>query len=202
MASITKTPSNTWKAIIRRRGWPTTIKTFRTKRDAVDWARNTEDEIVRGVYINRAPSEHMPIKDALDRYMREVSITKGASTQDRERSRSKVLSEILGIYALATLTSDHIARYRDNRLAAGKSNNTVRLELALLSHLYKTVIQEWGVGLTHNPVANVRKPSPGSGRNRRLMQEEEARLLEAVDQHSNPILGWAVRIALYTAMRQ
>ena len=39
MASIAKTPSGTWKAVIRKRGWPTTIKTFRTKRDAQDWAK-------------------------------------------------------------------------------------------------------------------------------------------------------------------
>jgi hypothetical protein len=38
VAAITKTPSNTWKAISRKRGWPTTVKTFRTKRDAEDWA--------------------------------------------------------------------------------------------------------------------------------------------------------------------
>jgi hypothetical protein len=38
VATINKTPSNTWKALIRMRGWPTTIKTFRTKRDAQDWA--------------------------------------------------------------------------------------------------------------------------------------------------------------------
>ncbi len=31
MASIIKTPSGTWKAIIRKRGFPTTIKTFRVK---------------------------------------------------------------------------------------------------------------------------------------------------------------------------
>ncbi len=55
MTSVTKTPSGTWKAIIRKRGWPTTIKTFRTKRDAQDWARRTEDDMVRGAYIDRAP---------------------------------------------------------------------------------------------------------------------------------------------------
>ena len=49
VATITKTPSNTWKAVIRKRGWPVTIKTFPTKRDAADWARSTEDEMVRGV---------------------------------------------------------------------------------------------------------------------------------------------------------
>jgi hypothetical protein len=41
VATITKTPSNTWKAVVRKRGWPVTIKTFRTKRDAADWARST-----------------------------------------------------------------------------------------------------------------------------------------------------------------
>ena len=42
MATITKTPSNTCKAIVRKRGWPTINKTFRTKCDAQDWARRTE----------------------------------------------------------------------------------------------------------------------------------------------------------------
>ncbi len=40
--------------MIRKRVWPTTIKTFRTKRDALDWAKRTEDEMVRDVYIDRA----------------------------------------------------------------------------------------------------------------------------------------------------
>ena len=76
------------------------------------------------------------------------------------------------------------------------------MELALLSHLYSTAIKEWGLGLISNPVMNVRKPSPGAGRDRRLVDDEEERLLRACKQHSNPFLGWIVRIALYTAMRQ
>ena len=51
MATIVKTPAGTWKAVVRKTGWPTNAKTFRTKRDAEDWARRTEDEMVRGVYI-------------------------------------------------------------------------------------------------------------------------------------------------------
>lgn len=54
MAIIVKTPAGTWKAVVRKTGWPTNAKTFRTKRDAEDWARRTEDEMVRGVYIQRA----------------------------------------------------------------------------------------------------------------------------------------------------
>jgi len=99
------------------------------------------------------------------------------------------------------LNTDIICDYRDKRLKEGKSNNTVRLELALLGHLYTTAIKEWRIGIEVNPVHNVRKPSGGSGRNRRLMDNEEERLLTACDEYSNPILGWVVRIALYTAMR-
>ena len=67
MATITKTPSSTWKALVRKSGWPTTIKTFRTKRDAEDWARRVEDEMVRGAYIQRATSDRMTVKDAMDK---------------------------------------------------------------------------------------------------------------------------------------
>lgn len=54
MATIVKTPAGTWKAVIRKQGWPTAVKTFRTKCDAEDWARQTEDEMVRGVHIQRS----------------------------------------------------------------------------------------------------------------------------------------------------
>ena len=47
MATIRKTPSGTWKALIRKKGWPASAKTFRTKRDAEDWARRAEDDSVR-----------------------------------------------------------------------------------------------------------------------------------------------------------
>ena len=201
MATITKTPSNTWKAIVRKRGWPTTIKTFRTKRDATDWARRTEDEMVRGVYIDRAESDRLLLKQALDRYLREVSAAKKPSTHSAERHKAKALKAELGDYSLAAITPDLVAGYRDKRLEAGKSASTVRLELSLLSHLFTIAIKEWRVGLVYNPVANIRKPAPPQGRNRRLTAEEERKLLQACDGHSNPMLGWIVRIALYTGMR-
>ncbi len=201
MATITRTPSKTWKAIVRKRGWPTTIKTFRTKRDAEDWARSTEDEMVRGVYIDRTEAIQLLLKKALDRYLLEVSATKKPSTHAAEKHKAKALKAELGDYSLAALNPGLIAKYRDDRLAAGKSANTVRLELSLLSHLFTIAIKEWRLGLIYNPVMNIRKPPPGQGRNRRLSADEEKTLLEACDKHSNPMLGWIVRTALFTGMR-
>lgn len=202
MATIVKTPSGTWKALIRKSGWPTSSKTFRTKRDAEDWSRRTEDEMVRGVFIQRTSSEKITVAKALERYKREVVPTKKLSTQQREGSRIREVTAFFGDYSLAAVTPDLVAKFRDMRLGLGKSNNTVRLELALLGHLFTTAIKEWHIGLIYNPVANIRKPSPGEGRNLRLSNSDLERVINAVNNHSNPLLGWIVRIAVETGMRK
>ena len=93
MATLIKTTAGTWKAIIRKRGWPSTFKNFRTKRDAQDWARRTEDEMVRGVYINRADAERITLAIALKRYSEEVTVTKSSTTTKPERN--KIMTTLL-----------------------------------------------------------------------------------------------------------
>lgn len=110
------------------------------------------------------------------------------------------------------MTAELVARYRDKRLAGedrkGKEGepipraaNAVRLELALLGHLFTVALKEWGLGLPYNPVLNVRRPAPGPSRNRRLDVAEEATLFKAVDKHSNPMFSWIVRVTVETGMR-
>lgn len=194
MASIIKTPSGTWNAIIRKSGFPPTIKTFRVKRDADDWARSTEDDMVRGLYIRRQSAERLTLATALDRYAAEVTPTKKHYTQLGERSHIAALKDFFGAYSMSAVAPDLVAKFRDKRLADGKAANTVRLDLALLGHLYTVAMREWGIGLVYNPVRLVRKPSPGAARDRRLNEGEEARLLAAVAAHSNPMLKWVVML--------
>jgi integrase len=208
VATISKTKSGTWKAIIRKKGWPTTIKTFRTKRDATDWARRVEDEMVRGVYVDRAQAERLTLRDSLKRYLVEVSALKSPSTQIGEKRRANTLTRELGSYSLAAITPQIVAEYRDrrlnqtNRFGRNMSPNHVRLELALLSHLFTIAIKEWGLGVPQNPVALIRRPSLGKGRDRRLSRKEEIRLLNECRNYSNPMPYWAVMLALETAMRK
>jgi len=89
LPTIVKTPTGKWKALIRRKGWPTTSKTFRVKRDAEDWARSIEDEMVRRLYVNRAPAERITVREALERYLEEITPTKKLSTQAGERRKAK-----------------------------------------------------------------------------------------------------------------
>ena len=202
MATFVKTPAGTHKGIVRKKGWPLKSKTFRLKRDAVDWARQVEYEMVRGTYIDRGSSERLLLRDALDRYLREVSCTKSPSTAASERSRARILKERLGRYSLAAITPEALSNFRDDRLGEGKSPNSVRLELALLSHLFTKAMSDWGLGVVRNPVSIVTRPRLPKGRTRRLGPSEERALLSACDAHSNPMLGWIVRVALHTAMRR
>jgi len=83
MATIVKTKSGSWKAIIRITGNPLVTKTFRIKRDATDWARTTEDQIVSGVYISGSHSEKTTIAKALERYHNEITPIKKSSSKAR-----------------------------------------------------------------------------------------------------------------------
>jgi len=143
----------------------------------------------------------LTLKEAINRYLEEVTPSKKQSTQIAEQRRAKQVVARLGKFFLAAITPDMVAKYRDQRLEEGKSASTVRLELALLSHLFTIAIKEWRLGLIYNPVTNIRKPSEQGGRNRRLSRTEEERLLKVCEQFRNPMLKWIVGLALKTGMR-
>jgi methyl-accepting chemotaxis protein len=95
VATITKTPSNTWKAVVRKRGWPVTIKTFRSKRDAADWARSTEDEMtfVKGV----CPQFPMPPARSLVRLWRDKQAKRDGKWVDVSDDLSSFRNTVLDI---------------------------------------------------------------------------------------------------------
>lgn len=215
MATFVKTHSNHWKAIIRRKGWPVTIKTFRLKREAENWARHVEDSFVYGTFVDTRSASKLLFSSAMERYLQEVTPLKAEKTQALDYYRARILCANFGSYSLAAITSETVAKYRDKRLSTRRILNyknatnpppfldpaTVRLELSLLSHLFTTVIREWGVGMTVNPVSNVRLPGHSECRTRRLEDGEERRLRQAFSKYANPMLGWIFELALETAMR-
>ena len=104
MAPFVQAPDGKGKAVIRRKGSPIVAKTFRTKRDAQDWARQAEDEMVRGVFINRADSHGMTVDEAHKTYLSEITPKKKPSAQIREKGRVATLRKELRKYSLAELT--------------------------------------------------------------------------------------------------
>jgi integrase len=75
-------------------------------------------------------------------------------------------------------------------------------ELNTLSHAIETALRDWGLWLPRNPVKMVRRPSVPHGRQRRLEEGEEERLLASCDQGRTPLLKQLVALAIETGMRR
>ncbi len=199
MASIYKRGPYQWQALIRRKGFETQAKVFNTKAEAESWANVTESEMVRGVFVSRKEAERTTLSEALDRYLQEVSSKKKGVYQESRRIEN-LKKHKLGKRFLASIQGKDIVEYRDERLK-NVSQASVRLELALLSHLFNTAIREWGMNGILNPVAQIRLPKKATCRDRRLFPGEEEMILSACDEYGGD-LPFVVRLALVTGMRR
>ncbi|WP_414039738.1 site-specific integrase [Acidithiobacillus sp. M4-SHS-6] len=186
-----------WQAIVRKKGYPSQSKTFRTKRDAEAWARLTESAMERGLWQNQSDADSTTLADALERYGREVSSLKKSGKIELYRIGTLKTDKIAKLH-LSRIRGADLAEYRDRRLAAGLSDSSVRLELAILSNLYTVAMKEWRMEGLRNPVLAVRKPLPGKARDRRLSPIEEKKLLV----ECAPPLKAIILFALETGMRR
>lgn len=200
MAVITQRDSGKWQAKVRRQGWPTQSKSFRTKADALAWSRAVEREMDVGSFIQRDDAERTTFAQAADRYRREVLPTKRGAAQDEYVLKRVV--ERFGKYSMAAISPTLIAAYRDERLSA-VAPQTVVHELGMISRVFRAATMDWGIALPQGlPTALVRKPSISNERTRRLEPGEEDMLLETLEECANPWPKAAAILAIETAARQ
>ncbi|MEK7769339.1 MAG: site-specific integrase [Pseudomonadota bacterium] len=199
MATITKTPSNTFKVLIRKAGLPPQIKTFKSKPNAEKWARLIESEMDRGVFINRQEADRITVGELIDRYIQEVTPLKRSAKNDKQRLL--FLKRTFGHFIVSQLQSKHIAAYRDKRLADGKQGTTVLKEIGAIAHLLDVSIKDWGIPLVSNPASLVRKPKQSRGRDRRLADAEALTLIDAAKNSRSFLLAPIITLAIETAMR-
>ena len=202
MASITRRGDYQYQVIVRRKGYPTRTRTFETRKDAERWAREIESQIDSGVFKDRREVEATTLGEALERYRLTETHKKRGLVAETCRIR-QLQSLPLAQRSLDSLQAKDFAAYRDLRLRK-VAPNTVRLDLALLSHLFTVAIDEWCLPLEH-PLRKVKKPAPGPERDRRLAGDEEARLMAAVlrpgSRSAGPWLRACITLAIETGMR-
>ncbi|MBU2860269.1 site-specific integrase [Acidithiobacillus ferrooxidans] len=202
MASIQKR-GNYWRVQIRRKGYPTLSSTFDTKAEATLWAAQQEKTLSEQTperVVQRLRDQDYRLQDAFDRYIVEILPSKKPTTQERDKGSIRRLCRDYGDVALTKIDGQTLAamiRQWQTTLSA----NSIRLYLAHLSHLYNIARKEWGMVDLINPVELVRKPKLPQGRDRRLVGDEEERLLNAC-MAMNPELADVVIVAIETAMRQ
>ena len=179
-------------------------RTFEARAEAAAWAARAEDEIRAGLYDARTEAEATTLGDALDRYAKEVSARKKSGAREGYLIRVWQSSPLAN-RPLAAIQGKDIAQFIRDSEERGVGSNTIRLSLALLSHLFNIARKEWGMASLTNPTELVRKPRLPPGRDRRLVVDEEARLLAAAQAydatphaggHVGPLITWAIETAM------
>jgi integrase len=189
-----------WRAQIRRKGYPTLSATFDTKAEAQRWAVGIEGDMSRDRFVDNREAQQTTLLEALKRYRREVSDHKKGARQESVRI-DRWLESPLALKALASLTSSDLADYRDARISTGVKPATVRLDLAIISHLFTVAAKEWRMEGLSNPCQNLRMPKGSNSRDRRPTTAELAKLYSAaaIIHAELPVI---VELAADTAMRR
>jgi integrase len=172
-------------ATIRRRGkrWYCELRikghrqgrSFTTKAAAAAWALQREAEM-RG---DRLPDS--TLGKAIARYRAEV-VPAQKGWQFTDRRCVAMLCESICSRPIASITAADIAAIRDRRMKLVKPS-TVARELTVWRGVFEKARRDWGL-IRVNPMADVKSPSEGPGRERRVSDDEIERMRLA--------LGWAV----------
>jgi integrase len=140
----------------------------------------------------------------IDRYIADILPHKGVSSVRKQTQQLLWWKTRLGYCLLADITPALLAEHR-NTLARGermpRSNTTVNLYLAALSHVFTIAVKEWQ-WLDDSPMRKVSKPRKPRGRIRFLSDKERQRLLGSCQASRNPSLYPAVVLALATGARK
>lgn len=192
MASIRKRGGK-YEVRIIRKDHPTQCKTFINLKDAQLWAKRIEVAIERGEAVGTLRAS---LASLIERYRLNVTpLKKSAYSEDRRLQAW--LKHPFANRDAHSIKSNELSIWRDHRLAQ-VANNTVRLELAALSVVFQQAQKEWGFTSLHNPVQQIRKPSPGKARDRRLEADELIKIISATESN---VLPDVVTLAIETAMR-
>lgn len=217
MATIQRRGDGQWRAQVRKKGHPPISKTFPDRRLAADWAKSTEVDMLRGEFVPRKPIELITLGKCLERYASEKTSGKKGEKQELVRIR-RLQQHPLSKKAVSHITSEDIEDFIHERRAEPSKRNpnqpvseaTIRLEVMLLSAVFKAAMSKKWNYCRSNPVRDIDqdvKPGKSKERTRRFVGDEEVRLLAALDKRSSAATGNAdiprvVRFATATAARQ
>lgn len=201
MPQIRKRAPSQFQARVRLTGHPEVTRTFSSRQDAVQWANERERMVSQGLGEAMQMADDITLFQALDRYANEVTPLKRSQQQELSRLRRWQQNPIAD-QPLSRIRAVEFARYRDQRQEQGAGANTVRLDLALVSHVFEVARKDWGLEALSNPVKAIRKPKLPRGRERRLLNGEETKLLTYCDTQGNTLLRAFIVLAIETAMRR
>ena len=199
MATIRQQDNGKWQAIVRKKGHKQKSKTFLLKSDAEKWARQTEVDLERGVFVD-ASLTSKTFEDVCDTYM---------ATPDFKNLKSKTklsclnkLITLIGKKPLNKIDTALLTKLRDSFSKPvadggdGYSAETVIRYINTISSIFTFAKNELKIPVSF---PYVKKPAKPQGRDQRITDEEIDLIVNSTQSLA---LKTALRLYIETGMRR
>lgn len=204
MASVTQV-NGKWRALIRRKGFKSQCKTFRTKAQADNWAKAREDEIASGVLPALGD---LTLGKIIKAYRRLRDESRPIGDTSNEHYMLKALERGLGEQRAATFAPQHLVTYANLRREEGAGPYTINMDVSKLGTVMRYAGASLGValpdvvGAARPLLAHLRLIGGGGKRERRPTEDELRRVLSWLHKNKGLVYAEAVTFAATSAMRR
>jgi len=206
MASIIQIGEK-WRAQVRRKNHSPQTRTFRTRREAQEWARQVEGRIDIGAEPKAAALAKVGDLIREYRQLRE----QGSRPVDPASNQSYVLQHLdydLGHEAVVALTPARLVQWANMRKEQGAGPYTVNMELSALGTVLRHAASFMNLqglpevtGQARPLLLHLQLIGAGNRRTRRPTDDELAAVLKWV-QKKSPVVADAYRVAAITGLRR
>jgi len=213
MATIQKLKNrgrDTYRVLIRRKGYKALTETFKTKEAAIDWARKREAEIDLALPPNSDRDKECSVADftfaeACDWYAHEYVHHLKARTQNTYKYRLALCRKApFAEKAFLVVDQFDIVQWIDARRKQGRAEATINHDINTVSGIYTFAAEKWREYKDiPNPVALIKldKPKLGKSRERRLQGDEYQRTCGELLKAGHKEAYHGFRLAIATGRR-
>jgi integrase len=166
-AKVVPFTSTSWQVRIRSDVVGELTKTFKTKAEASQWAKEREGEIAKREYVDYRTADQTTLGELLQRYEATKLSDKPSDHPDRCRVH-KLCRHPITKFKMSVIQPSDFSGYRDKRLVGGfvertesgaeikwepVKGATVNKELELMSRVIAHARKEWHLHLARNPAS-------------------------------------------------
>ena len=210
MASITQYRGRTWRAIVRRKGFPVQSHTFKSKKEAELWAAGIEARMGVSEYdpLQLKQATVTTCKTVFERYLAEVVPDMKGRNEVNIVARLIRDAPFMAI-RLDRVKSNDIRDWRDARVTQ-ISPASVHRELNTISAVFTHAIKEWSAPLPANPCHAVSRFKGADKPRDKRWSDADIQAFLTASGHKEDVqpttareyVGWALLLAIETAMRE
>ncbi len=200
-----------YKARVRKKGYPTATETFTLKADAIRWQQKIKVSMEQGTHFPEQHSRKHTVQEVIDLYVADLHLRNPRRYRDIDHILDWWKSQ-LGGRLLSSVTSEDILKCQHTlqqrksrrRNASGELLNispaTVNRYVVALHTVFEFAVSplKW---LPHNPASDVKTLKEPPGRTRYLSMDEIPRVLTAALESKNKYLFAIVVLGIATGAR-